>query len=156
MVRRSYVCAGFLAMVVAVGARVVATDRNPSGQTPPQGQARAAREDGWTIPPDAKTETNPLQVNDALLASGKALFKSKCSRCHGPEGKGDGPDADPDYLDDMNLTNPERASRNPDGVVFYRAWNGRKKPKMPEFKSEMTRDEIWTVVSYVQTLRKKP
>lgn len=151
MVRRWSVPVWLLSMVVVAGARVVATDQNP----PVQGQAPAPREDGWTIPPEAKTEPNPLPVTDALLASGKALFKSRCSRCHGPLGIGDGPDADPDYLDDMNLTNPERAGRNPDGVVFYRIWNGRQKPKMPALKSEATKEEIWTIVAYVQTLRKK-
>jgi hypothetical protein len=55
----------------------------------------------------------------------------------------------------MDLTNPDRAVRNPDGVVFYKIWNGRQQPKMPTFKSEMTKDEVWTIVSYVQTLRKK-
>ena len=46
------------------------------------------------------------------------------------------------------------ASRNPDGVMFYKVWNGRKNPKMPAFKSEMTRDDIWTVIQYAKTLRK--
>ena len=31
----------------------------------------------------------------------------------------------------MDLTVARRAARNPDGVVFYKIWNGRQKPKMP-------------------------
>ena len=54
----------------------------------------------------------------------------------------------------MDLTNPKRAERNSDGVVFYKVWNGRKKPKMPAFKDELTKQQIWSVVAYVQTLRK--
>lgn len=149
MMRRWSVLVGLLVFVAAIGARAVA------GQNPPARQGRAPKEGGWTIPPEAKTETNPLQVNDLVRVAGRALFKSKCTRCHGPEGKGDGPDADPEHAHDMNLTNPERAVENPDGVVFYKVWNGRKQPKMPEFKAEMTKDEIWTVVAYVQTLRQK-
>ncbi len=123
---------------------------------PAQGQAPAARSNGgWTIPPEAKTETNPLKVDDRLLAAGRALFKNKCERCHGPAGRGDGPDADPDHQEDMDLTRADRAQANPDGVVFYKVWNGRQRPKMPAFKSELTREEVWTVVSYVQTLRRK-
>lgn len=147
MVRRSHlgVCV-WLLFLVLIGARGLAQ------QTPPQGQAPAG---GWTIPPEAKTESNPLQVTDKVIASGRSIFKSKCTRCHGQAGKGDGPDADPEHQQDMDLTNPERAQRNPDGVVFYKVWNGRQQPKMPGFKSEMTKDDVWTVVSYVQTLRAK-
>jgi mono/diheme cytochrome c family protein len=55
----------------------------------------------------------------------------------------------------MNLTNPKRADRNPDGVVFYKVSNGRRNPKMPAFKEELSKDQIWSVVAYVQTLRKR-
>ena len=110
---------------------------------------------GWNIPPDAKTEKSPLTVNDSVIANGKKLFGSKCQRCHGASGKGDGPDGDPAHADDMNLTNPSRAAVNPDGVVFYKIWNGRSTPKMPTFSEELTKDQAWAIVAYVQTLRAK-
>ena len=108
---------------------------------------------GWTLPPTAATEKNPLTVNDAVIASGKKVFQSKCQRCHGPKGLGDGEDADPKYKDDMNLTDPARAKVNSDGVVFYKVWNGRTSPKMPAFSQELSKEQVWAVVSYVQTLR---
>jgi mono/diheme cytochrome c family protein len=129
--------------VVAVVAVAAGADRMPA----PQGN-------GWTLPDDAKTTKNPLTVDAKLIEAGKALFKQNCQRCHGPGGLGDGPDGDPDAQDDMNLTVADRAANNPDGVVFYKAWNGRKKPKMPAFKEKLTKDQVWTIVSYVQTLRK--
>ena len=55
---------------------------------------------------------------------------------------------------DMDLTVAKRAARNPDGVVFYKVMNGRRKPKMPAFKEELTTDQVWAVVAYVQSLRK--
>jgi mono/diheme cytochrome c family protein len=109
---------------------------------------------GWTLGDDVATKTNPLTVDAKTLAAGKAIFKDKCQRCHGPGGLGDGPDADPDATDN-DLTNPKRAARNDDGTVYYKVLNGRKRPKMPAFKDELTEQQIWTVVSYVQTLRKK-
>jgi mono/diheme cytochrome c family protein len=118
------------------------------------GPARAAQR-GWTLPPDAAETKNPLTVDDTLLATGKKVFSDKCQKCHGPKGLGDGPDADPDFAEEMNLTNPKRAERNPDGVVFYKVSNGRKNPKMPTFKDELAQDQIWAVVAYVQSLRKK-
>jgi mono/diheme cytochrome c family protein len=130
----------FVVSVMTLAARV---DRAPV----PQGN-------GWTIPEDAKTTTSPLTVDAKIVEAGKALFKDKCQKCHGATGKGDGPDADPDAQEDMDLTRADRAAKNPDGVVFFKAWNGRRKPKMPAFKDDLTKEQIWTVVAYVQTLRK--
>ena len=53
-----------------------------------------------------------------------------------------------------DLTLAARASANPDGVLFYKVWNGRSRPKMPAFKSQLTKDDVWAVVEYVKTLRK--
>ncbi|MFI5178162.1 MAG: c-type cytochrome [Vicinamibacterales bacterium] len=122
------------------------------GRAERPGQAQGG---GWTIPPNGATEKSPLTVNDAVVANGKKLFGSKCQRCHGPAGKGDGPDGEPEHQDDMNLTNPARAARNPDGVVFYKIWNGRSSPKMPVFSEELSKEQVWALVAYVQTLRAK-
>jgi mono/diheme cytochrome c family protein len=116
-------------------------------------QAQPANPDTWQIPLDAAGEKSPLAVDDKVLASGHEIFKAKCQRCHGPEGRGDGPDADMDHMPG-DLTDSTRAEKNPDGILFYKVWNGRRKPKMPAFKTEMTREEVWTVVEYVKTLRK--
>jgi len=113
-----------------------------------------SRPGGWTIPPGAAEEASPLTATPQTLVAGRALFQQNCKRCHGPKGIGDGPDADPDNMADMDLTNPKRASRNPDGVVFHKVWNGRKKPKMPAFKEKLSKEQVWTIVAYVQTLRK--
>jgi len=115
----------------------------------------SASPNGWTIPPDASDEKNPFAGNDQSVAEGKQLFDKNCKRCHGPSGKGDGPDGDPDHQEDMDLTQARRAARNPDGVVFYKAWNGRARPKIPAFKDKLSKDEVWKIVTYVQTLRAK-
>jgi mono/diheme cytochrome c family protein len=112
-----------------------------------------ANADGWQIPPGAPEEKNPIPQSEQTIARGKQIYESKCRRCHGPEGRGDGPDADPDHMPE-DLSDPSRASRNPDGVMFYKVWNGRKKPKMPAFKTELSREEVWTVIHFAKTLRK--
>jgi mono/diheme cytochrome c family protein len=118
-------------------------------------QDRPAQSAGWVLPPEAETATNPLTVDEKVLAAGQSIYRDKCQRCHGPGGLGDGPDSDPDVREDMNLTDPKRAGNNPDGVVFYKVMNGRRRPKMPAFKEELTKEQVWTLVAYVQTLRKK-
>lgn len=124
-----------------------------ASSTPPTPQAPSSS--GWQLPPDADSKQNPLTADAKTMTTGKAIFKDKCTRCHGPAGIGDGPDADPDHRDDMDLTNAGRADRNSDGIVFYKVMNGRKRPKMPAFKEELTEQQVWSVVTYVQTLRKK-
>src|SRR6185503_1944804 len=110
---------------------------------------------GWTLPANAADTKSPLKVDDKVLAIGKKVFTDKCQKCHGPKGLGDGPDADPDHAEEMNLTNPKRAERNPDGVVFYKVMNGRRSPKMPAFKDDLSKEQVWSVVAYAQSLRKK-
>jgi mono/diheme cytochrome c family protein len=110
--------------------------------------ARSQGED-WTIPNDALRLTSPIAPTPAALKKGQALFKSNCEKCHGPQGKGDGPYADPSHRP-ANLAE-SNASENPDGVLFYKIWNG-KKP-MPAFKSLITKDEAWTVAEYAKSLR---
>ena len=91
-----------------------------------------------------------------VLALGSpALHTDKCARCHGPGGLGDGPDADPDARKEMDLTDPARADSNSDGVVFYKVWHGRSRPKMPAFSSELTEAQAWAVVAYAQSLRRR-
>src|SRR5262252_1038216 len=67
---------------------------------------------GWTLPPEADSTKNPLTV-----------------------------DADPDAQEDMDLTRADRAAKNPEGVMFYKVFNGRKKPKMPAQKDELTKEQ---------------
>ena len=107
----------------------------------------------WTLPESALTERSPLDPTTDVLKRGKGVFASSCRKCHGPEGKGDGPDGNRDEPP-ADLTLAARAAANPDGVVFYKIWNGRSRPKMPAFKSQLTKDQVWAVVEYVKTLRK--
>ena len=138
-----------IVVVLALASAVVAQAQSSRGAG--AGQERG----GWTLPQGAAEEKSPLTVNDSVVAAGRKLFASKCQRCHGAEGKGDGPDADKKYRDDMNLTLAARAARNPDGIVFYKIWNGRSSPKMPRFSEELSKDQAWAIVAYAQTLRAK-
>jgi mono/diheme cytochrome c family protein len=106
---------------------------------------------GWSIPENAASETNPLNTSPEVLKKGEALYKSFCATCHGPSGLGDGPDVD--RHDKANRPANLPLSRNPEGVVFYKIWNGRQDPKMPAFKSQLTRKDTWTVVAYVMSMR---
>ena len=105
----------------------------------------------WTIPEGAANEANPLAANADVLKKGASLYKSHCQSCHGAKGLGDGPEAD--LKDARRKPANLSVSRTPDGVMFYKIWNGRDEPKMPAFKSQMTKDEVWAVTAYAISLR---
>jgi mono/diheme cytochrome c family protein len=107
----------------------------------------AAQAKTWTIPAGAASEKNPLPQSPGLVKHGESLYKSNCGGCHGPQGHGDGPNVDP--KDRAHRPANLAMSRNPEGVVFYKIWNGRKDPDMPAFKSRMTKDDAWAVVAYI-------
>lgn len=109
--------------------------------------------EGWQIPDGAAAERNPEPATPALLDRGQRLYRSKCQRCHGAEGTGNGPESDPGHPAG-DLTDARRASRNPDGVLFYKIWNGRTKPKMPAMKTDISQSDVWALIHYVKTLRK--
>ena len=73
---------------------------------------RPSNPNGWTLPPDAANEKNPFAGDAKAIEAGKTLYKKTCDRCHGPGGKGDGKDADPDAQQDMDLTVARRAARS--------------------------------------------
>jgi mono/diheme cytochrome c family protein len=110
--------------------------------------ASPAYAQGWEVPRNASTEKSPLSLTPTVLKNGRALYVSKCAKCHGPQGKGDGPDTTNDLAHrPADLTSAFRASLNPDGVLFYKIWNGRKQPTMPAFKAQLTRDQVWALSS---------
>jgi mono/diheme cytochrome c family protein len=107
-----------------------------------------AQYQGWTIPDGAKDEKSPVKNAADAAKKGKALFAANCAKCHGPLGKGDGPDS----KEAADLTDEFRTDLNPEGVLFYKVWNGHAN-NMPAFKSKLTKDEVWSLVEHLKQLR---
>lgn len=114
-----------------------------------------AQYEGWTIPAAAKSEKSPFAGSADAIRKGRSIFQSKCQRCHGAAGKGDGPEADKQKKP-ADLT-ALKADVNPEGVLFYKVWNGRSgkdKGDMPAFKVQLPKDDVWRAVEYIRTLGK--
>lgn len=97
-----------------------------------------------------------------MVARGQALYQTHCARCHGVAGKNDGPESERLLLTTADLTDLDGIAINPDDVVFYKIWNGKggmiPHERMPGygFSGVLSREEVWSVVAHVQTLRTKP
>ena len=118
--------------------------------------------------------TNPLAVNEANLAKGDALFHTYCAVCHGPEGHGDGPLTKDRTVEDSRgkraLENfpPPPSYQKSDGAtssrggamsdltpgkIYHTIYYGHN--AMGSHASQLSPEERWQVVMYVQELQKK-
>jgi mono/diheme cytochrome c family protein len=111
--------------------------------------AIATTDDSWTAPARATAKKNPIAADATSIARGKAVYTAECFTCHGPSGKGDGPQAKDLEKNPGNLTKLQGQS---DGALFWKVSEG-KKP-MPTFSSKLTEQQRWDVVNYIKTLGK--
>ena len=81
---------------------------------------------------------------------GKALFLQHCSRCHGVEGRGDGPDERSLAVTPTNFMEaPIRFGKDINSIV-YSVTYGRNSEEMPKFRDTLSREDRWTVAYYVE------
>jgi mono/diheme cytochrome c family protein len=119
------------------------------------GTIGVAQYQGWLIPSGGKEEKSPVKPTPDVVRKGQALFQANCTRCHGPEGTGNGPDSD----HAADLTDPLRDTINTEGVLFYKIWNGHaiqlrvQIDDMPAFKDRLSREDVWALVEYLKMLR---
>ncbi|PWJ60155.1 cbb3-type cytochrome c oxidase subunit III [Dyadobacter jejuensis] len=93
---------------------------------------------------------NPVPLNEKTLAEGKVLYDRYCQHCHGATGAGDGKVGGmykgvPNYATDAykNLN---------EGHIFHVITFG--KARMWPHASQVTPEERWKIVHYVQKLQK--
>ncbi|MDV7186924.1 cytochrome c [Lutibacter sp. TH_r2] len=91
---------------------------------------------------------NPLEVNEANLENGKAMYDIYCTSCHGKTGAGDGTLVQRDKF----LGVPNYKDRDiTEGSIYHVIMYGRN--MMGSHSSQLTPDERWQVTMYVQQLR---
>ncbi|GAB4568915.1 MAG: hypothetical protein Kow0077_00550 [Anaerolineae bacterium] len=118
------------------------TDGNVVSGMPPF--SRYTPEERWNVA--AYVYTGSVTADDLTL--GAAVYEIHCAACHGPEGRGDGPDA-PEIMPDLtaldawaDATNEALAQTISQGVM----------PGMPGFGEELSAGELQAVVGYVRAL----
>jgi mono/diheme cytochrome c family protein len=98
-----------------------------------------------------------LAGDQATAAAGKQIFDTDCSPCHGTDGKGDGPAASSQNPKPADLAGLE--SNFTDSYMFWRISKGGAMPplnsQMPTWKSTLSEDQIWQVITYLRTFNKQ-
>lgn len=94
---------------------------------------------------------NPVRWSTANADSGKFLFETYCSPCHGLGAKGDGLVA-PKFQQPPDLTTL-KYKKAPDGYIYYVIRNGRL--VMPAYYEAVKSHERWLVVNHLRSLQKE-
>ena len=102
----------------------------------------------WSAPARAARKKNPIPMNDASIAAGKAVYTKECLSCHGDGGKGDGKAAKDCNPKPNDLTMPKVWEQS-DGAIFWKITEG-KKP-MPTFDKLLSEDQRWQVINYMHS-----
>jgi len=96
-----------------------------------------------------ETENKDLSAGQLLKA--KSLFKEKCARCHGEDGRAQtviGQILNPPDFTDKKWSKPDIDADKLSGIV------GKGKGEMPAFGKKLTRQEIDRLIVYIRMFSK--
>jgi mono/diheme cytochrome c family protein len=102
--------------------------------------------------PDAAKVKNPVAASADSIAAGKRVYTRMCSRCHGPEGKGDGSAATAAVPD---VTDAQWDYGGSDGEIFSVVHDG-VSADMDGYAARLSDTDIWNVVNYIRSVAAKP
>jgi len=106
---------------------------------------------GWIAPEEAKKMRNPIQATKASIQKGKEIYEKKCVLCHGIKGDGKGPASVGLNPKPTNFRD-SHGEKMTDGEHFWKITTGR--GGMPSFAKDLTEEERWHVINYINTFMK--
>lgn len=92
-----------------------------------------------------------LRYASLQLVSGKASWETQCAACHGPQGKGDGPQAATLSKPLSDLSAPAQLINRSDTQLFRLLTQGYEDGSH-KFVDQLTEDQRWAVVAYTRAL----
>ena len=95
---------------------------------------------------------NPVKPTPESLAKGKKTYAIDCAMCHGENGDGKGELAG-DLKNVTDFTAPEALKNRTDGELFAVMRKG--KGEMPPEGDRAKNEDIWNLVNYIRSLKKK-
>jgi mono/diheme cytochrome c family protein len=96
-----------------------------------------------------------LSAPPAVVEQGAELYQANCARCHGANGKGDGPDAASLSKKPTDL-NEQSAMAEKSEADFFLAMADGFAPDMPAFGETLSEEQLWALAAYVRTLTFTP
>jgi len=93
---------------------------------------------------------------DGNAKAGRQIHVSNCQRCHGPQGKGDGPAGKLLKTKPADWTNKQKMSGLSDDHIYKIIWGGGglvgKSTLMPAFKDKLSDQQIRDVRAFIRSL----
>jgi mono/diheme cytochrome c family protein len=132
-----------------MGHRYWKGDRHHRGggfRGPRMGGQRCGGHSWWDVPIEEARRLNPIEVSPQSLVRGETLYRENCSRCHGDDGFGDGPQAKGLRVPPANLHHAGR--HYSDGALFYIIRKGR--DPMPAWEDKLSEGELWNLINYLR------
>ncbi len=99
----------------------------------------------WVVPEERRGRLSTFPFTDETRKEGERLYNVNCQSCHGTPGKNNYIALVPSPGDPAT----EKIQRNNDGEIFHKVTVGR--GQMPSFRSVLSTDEIWKIVSYLRS-----
>ncbi|HEX9423200.1 MAG TPA: cytochrome c [Pyrinomonadaceae bacterium] len=104
----------------------------------------------------ATTSQTARAMSGGNAGSGRDVHVKNCQRCHGPQGKGDGPAGKLLKTKPADWTNKQKMSGLSDDYIFKIIWGGGgivgKSTLMPAFKGKLTDEQIRDVRAFIRSL----
>ncbi len=94
---------------------------------------------------------NPLSATPELVAEGKDKYEKYCMHCHGSSGQGDGSVVSVGNFPPPPAYSSPQLKNLPEGKMFHTLQYG--KGMMGSHASQLTIEERWKILRYVQTLQ---
>ncbi len=96
---------------------------------------------------------SPTGFAATSIVRGAVVFAANCVGCHGPAGRGDGPQAKTLAVPPANLTESHLWEHS-DGELFWWLGHGMDNPEgglsMPGFADRLSEDDRWAVIDYIR------
>ncbi len=113
------------------------------------------------VPPEIAARKSPVELTPDKVRYYTRQFKGKCSRCHGIDGKGSGPEAATQPRPPQDLTDRAYMRTRSDGQLFYQILvGGGEDSPMPAFGPESAQgwneEKIWYMVAFVRRFSEPP
>jgi mono/diheme cytochrome c family protein len=108
---------------------------------------------GWIAPQEARKMKNPVKATKESIQKGKEIYEKKCALCHGTKGDGKGP-ASPGLNPKPTNFKDSHGEKMTDGEHFWKITKGR--GAMPSYAKDLTEEERWHVINYVNTFSRNP